>query len=67
MYTPRSLCPERGRRQKSRCCGGTGGVELALGHDQRFYPVMAELTELIKEETLGPILHVETTLIHDRY
>ena len=65
VYTEKPFALNAEDARKAVAVVEQAGVELALGHDQRFYPVMAELTELIKEETLGPILHVETTLIHD--
>ena len=65
VYTEKPFALNAGDARKAVTMVEKAGVELALGHDQRFYPVMAELKELIKEETLGPILHVETTLIHD--
>ena len=40
------------------------GVQLALGHDQRHYPVITELRKLIKNGTFGNILHIETNLSH---
>ena len=40
------------------------GVQLALGHDQRHYPVITELRKMVKDGTFGNILHVETNLSH---
>lgn len=40
-------------------------VVIALGHDQRHYPVIKKLKELITEETFGKVLHIETNLSHD--
>ena len=43
----------------------SAGIQLALGHDQRHYPVIAELKNMIGNGTFGNILHLETNLSHD--
>jgi predicted dehydrogenase len=41
------------------------GIPLALGHDQRNYPSIQRLSEIINDGALGTISHLDTTLIHD--
>ena len=65
IYTEKPFALNAEDARKAVSAVEQAGVELALGHDQRFYPVMKELSGLIREQKLGPILHVETTLIHD--
>ncbi len=41
------------------------GVVVAVGHDNRFYSVIAEIKRLVQSGTLGTILHVEANLSHN--
>ena len=65
VYTEKPFALNAADARKAVAAANEAGIELALGHDQRFYPVMAELIRLIEENSLGTILHAETTLAHD--
>lgn len=41
------------------------GVVLALGHDHRFYPAVAALREMIRDDAFGQIATVQSVLSHD--
>ncbi len=41
------------------------GVVVAVGHDNRFYPVIAEMKRIVHEGALGTIIHAEANLSHD--
>lgn len=41
------------------------GVVVGVGHDNRFYSVIAEIKKLVQTGTLGSILHVEANLSHN--
>ena len=45
-------------------CARTG-VVLAVGHDNRFYPAIAEIKRLVDAGALGTVVHVEANLSHD--
>ena len=40
------------------------GIKLALGHDQRHYPVIKYIRQMITDNKFGAILHAETNLSH---
>ena len=40
------------------------GIKLALGHDQRHYPVIKYIRKMIADNKFGAILHAETNLSH---
>lgn len=41
------------------------GVVVAVGHDNRFYPAIAELKSLVDTGALGEVIHAEANLSHD--
>ncbi len=41
------------------------GVVVAVGHDNRFYPVIAEIQRYLHAGALGSIVHVEANLSHN--
>lgn len=42
------------------------GVVLGIGHERRFEPGMARLSELVKSKALGTIMHAEAAFSHDK-
>lgn len=60
---PFSLTAARARMAADACA--KAGVVLALGHDNRHYPVIQELGRLVEGGELGRILHVEANISHD--
>ena len=67
VYTekPFSLNKKSAERAVEACHGA--GVVLALGHDQRFYPVIMKIKQLIDDCDMGTLLHIEANLSHDAY
>lgn len=41
------------------------GVVLGVGTDKRFFPAMEELTRIVKEGELGPLLHLEANFSNE--
>ena len=41
------------------------GIVIAVGHDNRFYPAIAEIRRIVESGSLGEILHAEANLSHD--
>ena len=65
IYTEKPFALNVNDARRSVATVEEANVVLALGHDQRQYPVVNKLKEMIAEETFGKILHIETNLSHD--
>jgi len=65
IYTEKPFALNIDDARRSVAAVEEANVVLALGHDQRQYPVVNKLKEMIAKETFGKILHIETNLSHD--
>lgn len=60
VFVEKPFTLDKASAEKSAAAVKTAGVVLALGHNRRFLPSIAELRKRLAAEALGTILHVET-------
>lgn len=60
---PFALSAAEARMAADACVGA--GVVLGLGHDNRFYPAVQALADLVRDGALGQIHLVEANISHD--
>ncbi len=42
------------------------GIVLGIGHERRFEPAMQEIARLVREGSLGTVMHAESAFSHDK-
>ncbi|MDA1024295.1 MAG: Gfo/Idh/MocA family oxidoreductase, partial [Proteobacteria bacterium] len=67
IYTEKPFALSKADAERSVAACEKAGIVLALGHDQRFYPSVIEMKDLIEAGELGTLLHVEANLSHDAH
>jgi predicted dehydrogenase len=60
VFVEKPFTLNRASAEEAVAAAKKAGVVLALGHNRRFLPAMAELRSRLAGEALGTILHVET-------
>ncbi|MCB1395160.1 MAG: Gfo/Idh/MocA family oxidoreductase [Rhodobacteraceae bacterium] len=61
---PLSLDPASARRIVDACA--EAGVRLGIGHERRFEPALVRVAEMVRDGTLGTIMHAEAAFSHDK-
>ena len=64
VYTEKPFALNAQDAHRSILSAKKAGIELVLGHDQRHYPVIVDLKNMIDDGNFGNILHIETNLSH---
>jgi predicted dehydrogenase len=67
IYTEKPFALSKADAERSVAACEKAGIVLALGHDQRFYPSVMEMKDLIEAGDLGTLLHAEANLSHDAH
>jgi predicted dehydrogenase len=60
---PLTLTRDSAERAINAC--DAAGVVLGVGHERRFEPAMEAIVELVRSESLGTLMHVESNFSHD--
>ena len=60
---PLTLTRDSAERAINAC--DRAGVVLGIGHERRFEPAMEAIEELVRSESLGTLMHVESNFSHD--
>jgi len=64
VYTEKPFALNAAEARRAVAAAAEAGVVVGLGHDQRHYPVITRLKQMIEGGDFGDVLHVETTLSH---
>jgi len=61
---PLGLNGASARRSVAAC--ESAGVVLGIGHERRFEPAMQRVQQLLKDSSLGTVMHAEAAFSHDK-
>lgn len=60
---PMTLTRDSAERALNACDGA--GITLGVGHERRFEPALEAIEKLVRDESLGTLMHVESNFSHD--
>src|ERR687885_87412 len=66
VFCEKPLALTRADAERSVEACRAAGVLLGLGHERRYEPGMSEIRRLVRDGTLGTIMHVEANFSHDK-
>ncbi len=61
---PLGLTGNSAKRSVAAC--KAAGVVLGIGHERRFEPALVRVSQMIKENELGTVMHAEAAFSHDK-
>ena len=64
-FTEKPFALKKSDGERAVAAAHAAGIQLGLGHNQRYAPAMAEIKRLIDAGKLGEIHHMEANLSHD--
>ena len=64
-FTEKPFALKKADGERAVAAAEAAGIQLGLGHNQRYAPAMAEIKRLIDAGKLGEIHHMEANLSHD--
>ena len=65
VFAEKPLTLTRGSAERAINACDRAGVVLGIGHERRFEPAMEAIKELVRSESLGTLMHVESNFSHD--
>ncbi|MGH6943158.1 MAG: Gfo/Idh/MocA family protein [Geminicoccaceae bacterium] len=66
VFCEKPLALERADAERSVATCRDAGLVLGIGHERRFEPAMLEVERLVRQGTLGTIMHAEGNFSHDK-
>ncbi len=66
VFSEKPLALTRADAERSVAACRKAGVMLGIGHERRYEPAMAEVRRLVRDGTLGTIMHAEANFSHDK-
>jgi predicted dehydrogenase len=66
VFCEKPLALTRADAERSVAACRKAGVMLGIGHERRYEPAMAEVRRLVRDGTLGTIMHAEANFSHDK-
>ena len=66
VFCEKPLALTRADAERSVAACRDAGVILGIGHERRYEPGMIEIARLVRDGTLGTILHAEADFSHDK-
>lgn len=65
VFVEKPLTLTRDSAQRAVAACDTAGVVLGVGHERRFEPALEIIADLVRDESLGELMHVEASFSHD--
>ena len=65
IFTEKPFALSKAEAERAVAAAETAGIQLGLGHNQRFLPPQVEIKRMIDAGELGEILHMEGNISHD--
>jgi predicted dehydrogenase len=66
VFCEKPLALTRADAERSVAVCKAAGVALGIGHERRYEPAIVEVRRLLREGTLGTVMHVEANFSHDK-
>jgi predicted dehydrogenase len=66
VFCEKPLALTRADAERSVAACKAAGVALGIGHERRYEPAIVEVRRLLREGTLGTVMHVEANFSHDK-
>jgi predicted dehydrogenase len=65
IFTEKPFALSKSEAERAVAAADAAGIQLGLGHNQRFLPPQVEIKRMIDAGELGEVLHLEGNISHD--